>query len=470
MSYGSTEIRSTDFAITTVNVPDRLDLRDIDDRKQLDDDSRLRRFDTTAFRAWAPRLFLMSLLVAIAFVLFEGIDTWRTSLSASQLSQRLTASLGVPVQIADSQFAISPAPQLILQKVSIDGQVVLDEVSISIGYKQLGQAFQGHGWNWGEAVVTTKPLTIEQCRLLLALLPRLDGAFPKTLSALRFERLEIADQPWLAGPWEISISRGKGVGMTAVSAAQHKDKGSLQLDLSPGTVTGGYAFQLEGRNWKPPFGANFHLEEVVATGQISPTHLEVGQFSIGGPFGAATGQISAQLDDAWTLAGSARSEGIDLESLIRLVAAAPSTDENTPETPTVIQGTASFVGRIDGKGKTLVDAVSAASFEAPVHVRSAVLTGINLGYAATRPSLAGVTSGGSTRFSSMDTTMVSTANQVVFRNISAHAGALAASGQVDLKPDHSLTGHLHVDLGETRVLAPIRVAVRGTVLKPEFGR
>jgi hypothetical protein len=66
--------------------------------------------------------------------------------------------------------------------------------------------------------------------------------------------------------------------------------------------------------------------------------------------------------------------------------------------------------------------------------------------------------------------MLSTASQVIFRDIHAHAGALAASGEVDLKPDHSLRGHLHVDLGETRVLAPIRVAVRGTVLKPEFGR
>src|ERR1700685_480447 len=99
MSYGSTEIRSTDFAITTVNVPDRLDLRDMGDRKQVEDDSRSLSFDTTVFRSWAARLFLMGLLFAIAFVLFEGIDTWRTALSAAQLSQRLSISLGVPVQI-----------------------------------------------------------------------------------------------------------------------------------------------------------------------------------------------------------------------------------------------------------------------------------------------------------------------------------------------------------------------------------
>jgi hypothetical protein len=470
MSYGSTEMRSTDFAITTVNVPDRLDLRDMDDRKQVEDDSRSRRFDTSVFRAWAPRLFFMGLLVAIAFVLFEGIDTWRNALSAAQLSQRLSASLHVPVQIGDSQFAISPAPQLQLSKVSIDNKVVFDEVTISIGYKQLGQAFQGHGWNWGEAVVRSKPLTLEQCATLLALLPRLDIAFPRSLSALRFEHQEFADQPWLAGAWDISIAREKGKDLTTVSVNQQKDKGSLHFDLVPAAEAGTYAFQMEGRNWTPPFAISFPLEEIVANGQLSANRFEVAQFSLGGPFGAATGQVSAVLGDAWTLTGTARSEGIDLESLIRLMAPSPTADENNPDQPTVIQGTASFAGHLNGKGSSLVAAVDATTFEAPVNVRSAVLTGINLGYAATRPSLAGLTSGGSTRFSSLDATLVTAPSQVVFRDIHAHAGALAASGEVELKPDHTLRGHLHVDLGQTRVLAPIRVAVRGTVLKPEFGR
>jgi len=60
MPYRSTEVPATAFAITTVNVPDRLDLRDMDDRK-LDEDTR-RRFDLTAFRVWAPGCFLLRFL------------------------------------------------------------------------------------------------------------------------------------------------------------------------------------------------------------------------------------------------------------------------------------------------------------------------------------------------------------------------------------------------------------------------
>lgn len=470
MAYGSTEVPSTQFAITTVNVPDRLDLRDIDDRKQLDDDNRARRFDAAVFRAWAPRLFLVGLLVVIAFILFEGIDTWRTSLSAGQLSQRLSAALGVPVTVGDSQFAISPAPELLLSKVSIDNSVVLDTVIISLGYHQLGQAFQGHGWNWGDAVINSHPLTLNQCRTLLALLPRLDGALPRTLSNLRFEHLEIADHPWLQGVWDVSIGRGKGKDVSTVVAIQHQKSGSVHIELQAAAQPGAFTYQLEGRNWTPPFGVSFPLEETVASGLLSPTRVDVSEFSIGGAFGAASGHVTANLDSAWTVTGTAKSEGIDLDALIPLISPTPASDTSDGPAPAVIQGTATFAGQLHGAGATLADAVATATFEAPVKVRSATLTGINLGYAATRPTLAGVTSGGSTRFSSLEADLVASGGQVTLREIHAHAGALAASGEVQMLPDHALKGHLHVDLGETRVLAPIRVAVRGTVVKPEFGR
>jgi len=470
MTKGGNEMQATHFAITTVNVPDRLDLRDMDDRKQGEEYSRHRGFDSAAFRAWGPRLLLGSVLAIIAFVVFEGIDTWRTALSAPQLSTRLTNALGVPVTVGSSQFAISPSPQLVLSQVSIDKKLTLDRVSIGVSTKQFGQAFQGHGWNWGEAVVTTSPLTLDQGRVLLNLIPKFDAAIPKSLSSVHFEHLRVSDQPLLDGDWDVTVNRRSSDNIATAVATQHRNKGSLSVELSPTTDSEVVAFQVDGSNWLLPFGPRFPLEEVVASGQASSTRIEISQFSLGGAFGAAKGQITGQWDRIWLLNGSLQAEGIDLDALIRLVAGAPEKDKGEPDAPTVIQGTASFVGVIEGHGQTLAEAIGAAFLEAPVHVRTPVLTGINLGYAATRPTEAGVTSGGSTRFVSLDTIIQTMPDKVLFRDIRAHSGALAAYGQVELMPDHSLTGLLHVDLGQTRVLAPIRVAVRGTVLRPEFGR
>jgi hypothetical protein len=118
----------------------------------------------------------------------------------------------------------------------------------------------------------------------------------------------------------------------------------------------------------------------------------------------------------------------------------------------------------------MVEAASSAVFAAPVQVRWPVLNGINLGYAATRPGTTAGSGAGTTRFSALSAVVVASNGNVSFHDLRGHAGALAASGEVNMAADHSLNGLLHVELGATRVLAPIRVAVRGTISKPVFGR
>jgi hypothetical protein len=469
MAYGSTEIRATDFAITTVNVPDRLDMRDMDDRKQWEDDNRLRRFNAATLRAWLPRLVVAGLLTIASFIALEGFETFRTSLSAIQLSQRLTSALGVPVRIENSQFAFTPAPQLVLSKVSIDNQTVLNQVSINIGTRHIAQVFQGRGWNWGEAVVGPNRLTLEQGMVLLKVLPKLHEALPGSLSSVRFDGLEISDLPWLSGTWQISLVRSADGKFATVSARQSKDMGSVRVQLTPGADES-VSFQVQANDWILPLGFSTPVEQAAASGKATPTEVELTDVSLGGPFGALQGHFDLAKSNAWQLTGELKSEGIDLDALLRQIDPPPKgSEEGSTASGTALQGTASFTGRVDGKGATPQDAVAAAIFQAPVNVRFPVLNGINLGYVATHPAATGGT-GGSTRFSTLDATLIGNAGQIVLRDIRARAGALAAFGQVNMAPDHRLSGLLHVDLGATRILAPIRVQVRGTAGKPEFGR
>jgi hypothetical protein len=231
------------------------------------------------------------------------------------------------------------------------------------------------------------------------------------------------------------------------------------------------SFQLTGSNWVMPFGPVFALDDIVASGEATAGEVNVNTFQAGGPFGAIHGAIKAKFDTYWTIDGSAETEGVDIDALLRQIAPPPtSADEASGVSSTMFQGMASFTGRMTGKGKTLPEAAAVLVFEAPVHVRSPVLNGIDLGYAATNPGSNSGSGGGSTRFTTLDAVVVSSANEVSIRDIRARAGALAGFGQINLLPGHKLTGLLHVDLGTTRILAPIRVIVRGTLLKPEFGR
>jgi hypothetical protein len=103
-------------------------------------------------------------------------------------------------------------------------------------------------------------------------------------------------------------------------------------------------------------------------------------------------------------------------------------------------------------------------------VRSATLNGINLGYAASRPSSGTANSSASTRFTKFDAAFAAGSSGVLFRNIHGVAGALSTQGELTVTPELALDGLVHVNLGGTRIQAPLRIHVRGTVAHPQFGR
>src|SRR5262249_40632143 len=105
-----------------------------------------------------------------------------------------------------------------------------------------------------------------------------------------------------------------------------------------------------------------------------------------------------------------------------------------------------------------------------IKVRSASLNGINLGYAASRPSSVSPSNTASTRFTKLEASFVAGSSGVLFRNIHGVAGALSTSGDVTVTPELAVDGALHVNLGAGRIQAPLRIHVRGTVAHPQYGK
>jgi len=469
MAYGSSDVPATDFAITTVNVPDRLDLRDMDDRKQLEDHSMRNRFDASVLRPWLPRIVIIGVLAIIGLIAWQAIDTWKSSLAAAPLSDRLSAAFGVPVQVENTQLALTPSPRLILSKISLNN-VVLNQVTIRLTTRHIAQAFQGSGFNWGEASVGPSSITMSQGHDLLQLLPRLDGAIAHGIGIVYFEDLQFPDQPWLKGSWNLSLERGSGGAFAKITAKQSSNKGYIQFVMTPQTpeIVG---FEARASNWVLPFGLQTPIESVLAEGSASFAQVELTKFSLSGPFGEIHGSANAKSESGWQLSGNAVTDGLDLDAFLRQVAPpAKLSNDGDADVGTMGQGMASFNGRFSGQGPTLQDAVDDSVLVAPLQVRSAILNGINLGFIAMNPGANPESSGGTTRFVALDATLVASSKQTTIRDLHARAGALLALGEVSVSPSHELSGVLHVDLGTTRVLAPIRVRMHGTLAKPKYGR
>nr|HRK57906.1 hypothetical protein [Burkholderiaceae bacterium] len=125
----------------------------------------------------------------------------------------------------------------------------------------------------------------------------------------------------------------------------------------------------------------------------------------------------------------------------------------------------------EGRGQSLQEVLQQSVASGPVQVRWAMIRGVNLGYVATHAGAARGLSGGLTRFSDFDATLLLRPGGFTLSDIVARAGALATRGQVKMdKETQALGGVISVSLGATRVQAPVTLRVGGQPLAPEFGR
>src|SRR5271166_4075643 len=127
-----TELPATDFAITSVDVPDRLDLREAHDRSTHDEEARRASLPAGLIREWLRRGLLALVVVGLGFLAFHEYASWRDGLSAASLARLLSIATGVPVTIAGSNLSLSPTPRLVLSGVVMDGDIRLDEVGLGL--------------------------------------------------------------------------------------------------------------------------------------------------------------------------------------------------------------------------------------------------------------------------------------------------------------------------------------------------
>ncbi|HEX4597014.1 MAG TPA: hypothetical protein VH278_04455 [Burkholderiaceae bacterium] len=473
-----TEFPSSDFAITSVNVGDRLDQREIDDRKQQDEFSfYTRRNWGSSLRIWARRLAPYIILLGVVAVAGNWLAEERAMLAADRIAQRLSAALSVPVKVQDSRFRTTPAPAMVLTGVDLGGQVRLDEVALEFTAPSLWQSVISGHRRWGDIVISPLTLSFDQAGRLLTWLTTIDRVVPDSVTKVRIAQLRFAGNGLLPDQYEAVARRESNGKFSSVLLRRLASPGSMQVRLTPDGSGGAISFECDAADWRPPYAPHAAWTEMVGSGHVSADAIELERFTLGAAFGAIEGQLAirrqAQGSAAWSADGHISSVGIDIPSVIQQItkAARPTSGDTSEENAaTPIAGTASIEASLAGAGATPEDALGSLIAAGQIKVRSAALNGINLGYAATRPSADSPSSTASTRFTKMDASFVASSTGVMFKNIHAAAGALSTRGEVTVTPELAVDGLLHVDLGGTRVQAPLRLHVRGDVAHPKFGR
>jgi hypothetical protein len=451
---------ATHFAITTVNVPDRLDLQEERDRAETDEfaDERRRQL----LRTWMKRLLVVAAVGVLATGVYSTLQPLQHEVSAPKVAEGLTQVFRRPVSVADTDFRFTPSPRMVIRGIQT-GDIRIDEVSLLINWKDLWSALRGGQWVWGEATVAPLSLTAAQAEVIARGLPAGASSLSNKLSTIRFDSVRISDTELLAGRYEAVLRRGADGRFGPLLVRQLDTDGSMRLALRPAQTSEGRAvldFRLDADRWALPFGPKVKWNEVRANGRLDGKLIEISSYSLAGFYGVATGMLYAATDVEWVITGRAAATNLDIESIVQYVRKTPA--QETAISP--MQGTVSLDLTVVGRGSTLDEAVQQSVFAGPLQVRWAALNGINLGLAATQ----GATSGGLTRFTEFDGMLGASSAGVRFEDTGGRAGALTARGDFTVAPDHAVAGTIRVELGGSRIQT-MTLRVRGHLLDPRFG-
>jgi hypothetical protein len=459
---------ATDFAITTINVPDRLDVQEVRAREEDGEYQRRSRLslDRYAVRVWTGRLVALGIVGVLGWLGFAALAPIVDQFRREAIAARISSAVGMPVAIAKRDFSAWPNPGLILRGVDLGGRLKADEVSVQLSWEELVSAAKAGRFAVGEAVVGPMRLNAVQARELVAIAPRLASAAGFSVASVRFSSVEFDDLPLLPHQYRIVVRRAAGTAPRSIEVTQASGEGSMQLRVAP-SMDETVQFELDAERWRAPVGPGVVWSTVSAGGRVLPQAVIVDSYTAAAPFGVFQGALVAASDTAWSAAGTARSVSVDLEAVMRSLSGTAADDASAPKSPLLGTATVTFLG--GGHGPSLSDALFSARLMGPVSVRFATLNGINLGLAATQGGAA-ATGGGLTRFTELSALVDAGDGGVVVRDISGRAGAMSTRGQVNVAPDLKLSGSVRVDLGAERVQAPITLRVSGTATAPRFGQ
>jgi hypothetical protein len=455
----------TDFAITSINVPDRLDAQEV--RARADAEGQLPHPRPDVFRKFRHLAFGIAALAAVTLLGYIGFGAlsplWQQT-SADGISSRLTLALGQPVHVAGAGLRLVPTPRLVIDGIEADGLFKVDNISLRFSWASLARVVQGAGWVWGEATIGPVELSTAGAFALMRAVPALSATVPGSITTIHFENVRFRDADLLPGRYQITAERSEGKSISRLTLAEVGTGGRMELGVSI-VPAAPIAFRLRAFQWRPPFGPSLDWNEVSAEGSFGPGQLQVDSYSANGFLGVVTGSMQAVKSAEWVLRGTVQTTNIDLTAVQRELRRRSNLPSNV-NAPLPIQGVMESSGALSSRGATLQEALDRISAAGKVQVRFAALNGINLGARAVQATESG--NGGATRFGDLEATAAISSGSVRVKDILGTSGALQVRGTIGIERNLGIGGVLRAEVSSAGAVTPTDVRISGTLFEPVF--
>ena len=470
--YGSTQGRwdhsdNTDFVITSVNVPDRLDTQEVRNRAEADSGlptvARFHRDDIMRAVRWGIAALVVG---ALGWWGVRAAAPLREAISPAGIEARLGGALGVPVSVKETSLRFSPSPRLVVTDTFVQSGFRLPEVAVLFDWRDAFRGLQTSNWVLGEVRVAPMDLTGEQA---FALLNSIRGAsrLPAALSTIRFESIRFTDLSLLPGRYEALIRRGAGQSEFGVVALKRLDgDGRVDLEITPAPAAGGNSkFALFANKWPASVGPAIVWSEATAQGEFGAELLKVESFSVGARFGNFNGRaLLAKSGQGWQLTGGLRSPDLNVGELASVAAGQGEVEGAEGRMP--LRGVGKLELTLSGSAATAEETLRRATASGSGSIPGATLSGLNLGLAATQGGA--VSAGGITRLTDLEFDVLAGRGSLIVRNVSGKAGSMRLGGGFSVDSGLQLNGILRPEVASPRGTASAMIQISGPIASPNF--
>jgi hypothetical protein len=456
----------TDFAITSVDVPDRLDAQELRDRTDAEQSRAKPGQRRSARWRWALRTIVVLAAGLTAVAAFKSFSLAWSEITTDRIARRLSSELGQPVSVANTSVRLAPSPRLVIEGIRAGDRLPLGAATLRFDWGSLPRFVRGGDWAWGEVTIAPLELSAAEVWALIDAVPGLSAAIPDSIGSITLESLRLRDAALLTGRYRVVAERSaRGGPFDRLVLEELGSHERLGLDMRL-RWSGPSEFRLRASKWLPPIGPGYEWAEVSADGSFTAHRLHIENFSASGLLGVVTGSLDAVDSSGWAARGAVSASNIDLTAMQRELRRRNGIAVGT-HGPPVLQGVMSADGVLTGTGVTLARAIDALVLTGKASVRFAALNGIDLGVAAVQPG-GGQAPAASTRFGQLDTRFLVSRGTIRLQDISGVAGALRIHGSVGIDRNLILGGILRPEVTRPAGGAPVDLRVSGTVFDPIF--
>jgi len=356
--------------------------------------------------------------------------------------------LGQPVAMEDLTLHLVPTPRVIGHRITVGrkkSQVVIGELEI---VPELRSLLKG-------------PRSLRLIRASRVALDEGALSIPRTMPKRRVDepvlvrRLVLTtvklNHSGLDVPlFNVDVRLGQGARIR--EARFETSDGALYLRLRPG-ADHATAVLLRATNWTLPVGAPLTFDKLAAQGTLRGQSLELGRIEGELYGGTLLGSAHADWGKQLQLAGKAKLAGIDLVPVQKALGR-----------PAKLSGRLNADAAFSTSAKTAAELREALLLEGPFEVLGGAYQGVDLSRAG---ELAGERrSDDATTFEELKGRLELRGERVRLNPLCIRSPKIVAGGNVDIAPDRTLSGKLHIAVAQTGGIVGVPVALSGTTEEP----